>query len=557
MPPTIAQPWFEFTRLVRQRGWTIRTFAAITTIVVVMGTWLQSPIYQATATVLIDMETPNVLSVSTTRDESIIGQMNYMTYADYYRTQIEVMRSRSIAEKVFRNLKLGEDPGFAGSKDPVGMLLKQVRIEPVKQTRLARVHVEDHRPKQAALVANEFAMVYALENLNKTSASESMILMKNEYLKLRTKEAELSKRYKAKHPAMIRIRKELEQLVQSIEQGTQGQAGEANLSASLRPNNIRVQDLAETPLKPVRPKRLLSFILGLFFGLLGGVAMAVMQEFLDSSLNSPEDVERDGKVVLLGMIPQMERMGGPAGNEFQSHTDFSHVEKFSPVAEAYRSIRTTLMYASAADKNGQAILFTRPGPEEGKTTTVSNLGAALAQNEVKVLVVDADLRRGRMADVFQIKRSPGLSEYLTGQATLEQVIQQTEIPNLSVVATGVYPPFPAELVGSVKMQEFLQQACAKFDRVLLDSPPVIAVTDAVIVAAKVGTVIAVARSGKTPRQALYRLDKICRDVKAKVLGVILNGVPVWSTPSYYTYSSYGYYSRKKELNDSSKLKKAQ
>ncbi len=578
-----SDSWFEFTRVLHKRFSTIRTFTLVTALVVVLGTWLQVPAYQATASVLIDSETPNVLTVSSTWDggsspgsRADIGQVSYMTYADYYRTQMEVMASRSIAEKVFANLQLGQRPEFAGEKDPVALLLSKVIVEPVKQTRLATISAEDKDPRQAARIANEFALVFTLENLNKTSITESMILKKNEYLKLQAKEAELSKRYKNRHPALVRTRKEMEQLAEYIGEGARRQmagpepaqtqnAGEgsdpaaslqdrlkqSSMSRSLRPNNIRVQDLAQPPEQPIRPKRMLSLLLGLLMGGLTGLGVAVGQEMLDTSLKTPEEVEAGGKMILLGYVPRIEGLQGSSGAEFEKHCQFIDAESFSPAVEAYRSIRTALMYAAPVVK-GNAILFTSPGPEEGKTTTVCNLSVAIARSGEKTLLVDADLRKGRVHEVFGLPQGPGLSEFLTGQAVFEEIVRKTEIPNLSIVTCGVYPPFPAELVGSSQMQVFLDKSTGKYDRVLVDSPPTLAVTDPVVLAATIKVVVAIAQSGKTPRQALYRLAKTCTDVRAKLLGVILNNVPVWSSPYYYRYSSYGYSSRQKSGSDSFK-----
>jgi len=514
--------------------------------------------------VLIDMETPNVLAVSTLRDDSTLSQANYLTYADYYRTQLEVITNRTIAERVFQTLKLNEQTRYLSAPDPIAALLEQVKVEPVKATRLAKIHVEDRNPQQAARIANEFALALVEENLAKTTTSEALTLMKNEYLKLQSKEAELSERYKAKHPAMSRVRQEMERLAQAIEQEMKRElhyerrhAEGASLTTedlrksllerlkenammgSLRPNNIRVQDFAEAPVKPAKPNKVLNLLLGLFLGLLGGIGVAVVQELLDSSLKVPEDVEQDKRLVLLGYVPRID--GLPLKSRDKAHARYQcvQVDPHSPVSEAYRVLRTSLLYA-APQGSARALVVTSPGAEEGKTTTVSNLGIVLAQSGLKALLVDADLRKGRMHEVFQLKRSPGLSEFLVGQASFEVIVQPTGIDGLSVITSGSSPPNPAELIGSARMREFLQQATTRFDRVLLDTPPVIVVTDATILAAMTEAVVAIAQSGKTPRQALHRLMALCQEVRAKVLGVVLNNVPTRDAPMYYRYAAYQY-----------------
>ncbi|MBI4004241.1 MAG: polysaccharide biosynthesis tyrosine autokinase [Candidatus Omnitrophica bacterium] len=567
----VRQQGRSWLRLARRRAWTVVTFLTLTVLVVAAGTWLQAPVYQATATVLIGMETPDVLTVSSTRDASL-QRADYDTYADYYRTQLAVITSRAVANQVFRNLKLEGQPPYGAAADPVGVLLGQVEAEPVKQTRLAHIHVEGHDPELAARIANEFGRIFAEQNLAKTVAAEALTLMKNEYLKLQSQEAELSKRYKAKHPAMIRVRQKMQQLGQAIEeelkrelhadQGLEaGNGSPADGSApptsasildrfsvrsvmgSLRPNNIRVQDLAQVPTTPVRPKKTLNLFLGVLLGLLGGLGMAVGQELLDSSVKMPEDLEQDERLVLLGYVPRIDGLRSasksPVKGKTRQRAQCVEVEPHSQSAESYRALRTNLLYA-VANGDARAFTVTSPGKEEGKTTTVSNLGIAIAQSGLKVLLVDADLRKGRLHDVFQLRRKPGLSEFLTGQASFESVIQPTTIAGLSVVASGAFPPNPAELLGASPMREFLAQATAAFDRVLLDSPPIVAVTDAVVLAAVTGTVVAVAKSGTTPRRALYRLTTACRDVRAKVLGVILNDVPRVDAPEYYRYAAYRY-----------------
>ena len=161
----LSEQWQQLQRLMCSRGWTILTFLTVTMLVVVVGTSLQTPLYRAAVTVLVDMESPNVLAVSTSRDGSTVGQANYMTYADYYRTQMEIIKSRTIAQRVFTNLKLGEKKYYAETKDPVATLMSQVKVEPIKQTRLTRIYVEDANPIQAARIANEFGIIFVEENL--------------------------------------------------------------------------------------------------------------------------------------------------------------------------------------------------------------------------------------------------------------------------------------------------------------------------------------------------------------------------------------------------------
>jgi len=582
----LSHQWRRFARVMRARIWTILTFLTITVLVVTAGTWLQLPIYRATATVLIDLESPNVLAVSRIEDKPTLGETNYWTYADYYKTQATIVTSRGIAGRVFANLTLHEQPWYVRppsalarlfgyvKADPIARLLKQVKVEPVRQTRLLKIHVEDRSPQQAAQIANEFAVLLAEENLAKAMAAETLTLMKNEYLKLQSKEAELSKRYLPKHPSMVRTRQEMKELTQAIEQEMKWQLHydderlqtedgvpvqkpsrslverlkDSSTIGSLRPNNIRVQDPAQIPVRPVKPNKALNLLLALSLGLIGGVGVATALELLDSSVKMPEDVEQDERLVLLGSVPRIDGFNGfhaNAARTAQSRYQCVQVAPLCPSAESYRALRTSLLYA-APEGTARAVVVTSPGAEEGKSTTVTNLGIALAQGGLKVLVVDADLRKGLLHEAFQLKPSPGLSEFLVGQTSFEPVVQATGISGLSIVTCGAYPPNPAELLGSPGMREFLTRATSTFDRVLLDSPPVIAVTDGAVLAAVTGAVIAVAHSGKTPRQALYRLTALCQEVRANMLGVVLNNVSGRDASAYYRYAAYRYVSRDRD-----------
>ncbi len=212
-------------------------------------------------------------------------------------------------------------------------------------------------------------------------------------------------------------------------------------------------------------------------------------------------------------------------------------------AEAYRVLRTNLHYANP-DAPLRRILVTSAGAGEGKSTTVANLGVSLAQAERSVLLVDGDLRRPKLHTLFAQPSMPGLSSYLAGDSMLEAVILKTSIPNLSIVPSGRIPPNPAELLGARRMRELLAVAPERFDIVIVDSPPVLAVSDARTVAPLVDGVLLVVASGASPRAALQRAKEQLATVRSRVLGAVLNrfdpGAHGYSKRYYDTYD--GYYS---------------
>ena len=213
-------------------------------------------------------------------------------------------------------------------------------------------------------------------------------------------------------------------------------------------------------------------------------------------------------------------------------------------AEAYRVLRTNLHYANP-DAPLRRILITSAGPGEGKSTTVANLGISLAQSERAVLLVDTDLRRPMLHALFRQPNNPGLSSYLAGDALLDAVVQKTAVPNLSIVASGPTPPNPAELLGSRRMRDFVNSVSERFDAVVFDSPPVLAVSDACTLASLVDGVLLVVGSGTAPQASLRRAKEQILAVRGRIIGAVVNrfdaGAAGYSKRYYDTYD--GYYTR--------------
>ena len=281
---------------------------------------------------------------------------------------------------------------------------------------------------------------------------------------------------------------------------------EAGVSAGLRASNIRVVDAAEVPLRPARHRRLLNLALSLVLGLGLGIGLALFQEYVDNTLKTPDDVQRFLRLPALGVIPSARTNGQgrlpygygygygtrkrlpspattPARDGASFHPELIGTDGNSPLSEAYRSLRTSMLL-STSGRPPRVVLITSAQPGEGKTTTVVNLAITLAQLGSQVLVVDSDMRKPRIGALLKLKPSPvGLSTYLTGQCKMDEAIVATQIPNLYTIPCGPTPPNPAELLSSSQLTELLNQAQEKFHYLLLDSPPVLHVADARILAA--------------------------------------------------------------------------
>jgi protein-tyrosine kinase len=219
----------------------------------------------------------------------------------------------------------------------------------------------------------------------------------------------------------------------------------------------------------------------------------------------------------------------------------THFAPKSPISEAYKTIRTNIQYAKA-DRPIKTVLVTSSGPGEGKSTSVANLAITFAQMGAKTLLVDTDLRRPVLHGIFGLSRAEGLTNVLVKRISIEEAIKQTRNENLHLITSGTLPPNPSELLSSNTMDKFVESTGSQFDIVLFDSPPIIAVTDAAVLAPKLDGVVVVAKSGDTGRDALLRSRILLENVGANLLGVLLNGVNIdHMYGSYYYYYHYYYY----------------
>jgi capsular exopolysaccharide synthesis family protein len=309
-----------------------------------------------------------------------------------------------------------------------------------------------------------------------------------------------------------------------------GRLKETDIASNLRANNARVIDAADTPPRPVKPNVPLNLSLALLLGLVGGVGLAFCFEYLDDTLKTQDDVARHLGLPLLGVVPAIEP------GEAVTRDLYVHTHPKSTIAESLRSLRTSLDFLGAA-RPLRTLMITSATPLEGKSTTSANLGAVLAQAGRRVVLIDTDLRRSRLHKSFGLANERGFSNLLLGSDDLASVVQATEVPGLSVIPSGPLPPNPSELLGSRRMDEILALLGARFDVVLFDTPPVIAVTDATVLGRKLDGTIFVVKSGQTRRGVAAEACRRLNEVGLNVVGVVLNGVD--TSPGGYGYQ-YAY-----------------
>jgi capsular exopolysaccharide synthesis family protein len=328
---------------------------------------------------------------------------------------------------------------------------------------------------------------------------------------------------------------------------------EAGISAALQSSNIRVVDPAMIPSFPSRPAKARNVALAFLVGLVGGIGLAILREYMDNTVKTPDDIETLARLPSLAVVPAFEdsqrdgrrnkTLKEAIGNGHARHVELvaQHLPK-SQMSEAFRALRTALLL-SQAGRPPQVILVTSALPREGKTTAAANLAVTLAQLGDRTLLIDADLRKpgvGRLLNMTSGKYA-GLSSYLAGVSSLDLVtVQHPSVPNLSAIPTGPLPPNPADLLSSHRLADAIAQLRSKFKFIVIDTPPVMAATDAVILSVQADGVLLVVRSGETPKEAFTRTRDLLVSVKCRLLGVVLNAVNSNAPDYYYSYRYYPY-----------------
>jgi capsular exopolysaccharide synthesis family protein len=318
---------------------------------------------------------------------------------------------------------------------------------------------------------------------------------------------------------------------------------EARIEEAREVGEVRVIDRAERPESPVAPRRRLNLAIGGFLGLALGLGLALSRDARDDTLRSIAHIESCGDLDVLGVIPAFNsgrdrgtrsRNGNGRAEGAKRKLLIGH-QSHSQIAEAYRTLRTNLCYLGEAGPP-RSLVITSPGPGEGKSTTSANVAVAMARQGTRVLLVDCDLRRPVLHEVFELPGEPGLCDVLQGNNTLGDVLAPTRIENLAVIPGGNGTDGPAELLGSYKMEDVLRTLTDQFECVVLDCPPLLLVTDAAVVAAKARGTLLVVRAEGTCLGALIRSKAQLDNVNACVLGVVVNGV----TRAAGAYGEYGF-----------------
>ena len=631
----------QYWRIVSRYKWGILGLAIAISVLATLIVFSMDPVYRSTVTLLIEQKQAKVITI-----EEVYGLDG--SNKEYLQTQFEILKSRELAARVVRELKLETHPEFAPQeetkqetdqtsfkldwrfllpkghqKNPsisddekfnriVDRFSANLTVAPVRNTQLVKISFESFDKALAARVANAMAYAYINSQMEariavteqaaawltvrmsslKTSldASEQKLQAYREQndlvktgdvegvlaltakqlqdlserqIQAQFKLSEISKRYGPKHPsylqaqyeldeadialrqarknAMVVARKEfrLQELMREVETNRNlydtffTRIKEANQTRQLETSNARVVDPAVVSSIPVKPNKKLTMALAFVLSLMLGVLLAFLLDYLDSTFKGAEDVEARLGVPMLGLLPLAK---SKTKSNFAQATFLE--EGMQSFAEAMRTIRTGVILSSI-DAPHQIVVVTSSVPGEGKTTTSLNLALAMGQME-RVLLIDADMRRPSVAKACNIPAaSPGLSNLVAGSADMSQCIHHLEDGNIDVLTAGLIPPNPLELLSSKRFKEVLNQLLEKYDRIVIDSAPTLAVSDALVLASLANAVIYVVKSDSTAfhsaRTGIQRLQR----VNAPLAGVVLNQVNFSKANKYGSY--YGYY----------------
>jgi succinoglycan biosynthesis transport protein ExoP len=458
----------------------------------------------------------------------------------------------------------------------------------VRESEEAFERFKETIPAQITAQVESKAAMKEMESRPEVVNNKFIQELRTEEIRLTSKRSELSEKYGPKHPQMIQLQSELATLRDKLEREIKRLVGavkveespqylllkreadanrqlyevllkrlkETVLTESLPRSNIQVVDPAQPSQSPIKPKKGMNLLLAVIVGLTMGAGLAFFFEYLDNTIKSPEDIERVIAAPLLGIVPSAGRSKKPArlsGMPVHSIETILSVEPHSSYAEAYRTIRTGVLLSSA-ERPPKIVLVTSPGAMEGKTTTATNLAIAMAQAGSSTLLIDADLRKPRIHQLFAQenfekdsddtlnRNAKGLGPVLVGETTLEAAIRQTPIPLLSILTSGPIPPNPAELLGSHRMRDLIGELAKTFDRIIIDSPPLVPVTDATLLAMLCDGVVLVVKESQTTKHLAITARTRLAEAKAKLLGVVLNDVNLRKGGSHY-YPYYQYYGK--------------
>lgn len=614
----------DYIRIIRRRKFTFLVSSICIFFAVVLFNNLQTPVYEAAASIRISPRTtlasalleyitaapgdPLITETKIIKSRPIVekvvvrlGLADEITSADKFnRTVDNIINSITtfnVQDTNIVNITVRLDnPRFAQevANTVVDIYIEENLKEKNKQARQVREFVERQ------LATTEKNLRDSEEKLKTLKLSGTItgvaVPLENNLMDLRSKLSELLAKATERHPHVVRLKEQLSDIEKQLKSMPGGELEYARLTREVGVNeeiyimlkkkfeevriseaekveDVSIVNYASEPDTTIKPNKKLGIILGCMLGIGCGFVVSFVSENLDTSLGTIEDVESLLKLPVMGVIPHVHpetlhksyivRRFWPVSSHIVDEAEVrlgSHYNPKSPVAEAYRTLRTNIKFSSER----KMFLVTSAGPKEGKTTVLINLGLTIAQMGSKILLVSSDLRRPSIYKTFGITREPGLTEVLTGVMPLDRALRNVTdilmgrlglegalkspgLENISILTTGHMPTNPSELLGSKEMVELIKELRLRFDVVLFDSPPLLPITDAAILSPYLDGVLIVYEVGKTARAALLRAKMQLENVGAKPIGIILNHIkPETELDTDYAYYHYRYYGKEEK-----------
>lgn len=522
----------EYVQILWHWAWLLILAAVIAGGLAYYLTNQQTRMYQATTLAMVNAASGSSIDTSTSL---YVGQQLATTYASTMLTQ-PIMDAIS--------LKVGFWVNASG-----------ITVQPITGTTLIRITVTNDNPQKAALIANTLVAVFSEQVLIdqtsryaelKASIEEELFNMNNQIAATQerltaviTKLGE-QKQSDPANPGVIPTSDPVDLLEKSQLESTLSQYQQSRsyfiqslqqirLAEAQSTSSLIQKDPAIPNDSPVQPQPLRSAMLAAVVGFMLAAGIIFLIVFLQDEIRDPEEITRKWGIPILGLITSHKPNGA---------TIITMAHPRSPISEAFRSLRTNLQF-SGVDSPLRTLVVTSASPSDGKTSVVANLATVLAQNSKKVVIVDSDLRRPRLHKIFSLSNRLGLSDYFLRPADqLTGVIKKTKIEGLSIITSGSLPPNPSELLNSARMMEVVKLLSTHFDTLIMDTPPLLAVTDALVLAPRVDGVILVMDPTKTKRGEIRHAIEQLQRVNANLLGVVLNNIKIRRSQYYYNRSYY-------------------
>jgi capsular exopolysaccharide synthesis family protein len=536
----------DYISVLYNRKWIVVETAVLVLAVALIFTFLQAPSYQSRV---------KILSEVSSASESVLGSFFTSALFDpdrYLKTQTEIIQTETMAQAVEEHLRYMYDQSarereagkevYIPERIPTALeLSKMVEVEQEERTNIFDIIVTADDPLLSRDVAQAYADEYIasrqLAAIRQISEARKEVWNRIKEVEDQIEElSEEAKQYTAGNlPAELQAEA---QRVVSLWASLYEKYMTLRIAESLEQRGLEIIEPAKEGLK-VGPRPTRNGVLALFLGLLLGIGLAFLVDYLDDTLKTREEFEKYFQAPIVGEIPQVPE------EEYRGYDIIYFDDPRHPAAEGYRTLRTNLEFLNMEGKT-KVILVTSAGPGEGKSTVMVNLGAALSEMGKKVLLVEADLRKPILNRFFGLSEGDGLSSVLTGGHKLEEAVHKTSHPNLEVLPAGVKPPNPAEMVASGAMRRLLEEAREKADYVLVDSPPLLATSDSMALAPLVDGVLLVASYGLADREGARRTVDIMGKMEARVLGVVINNIAPARRYGYYHYYYSPYYMAEEE-----------